>query len=204
MPPPEPTEPHRPLQTSTRPRVLASASRRSLPVSPAPADVRDLGAPEKPLEPSWPPAPWPQSATDETRDLPVGEPQGSRGEAHDQSLAVPRVAAPSAATYGTVAAPRSTTRLSAHASSALLEESRCLASVRAALHAGDPNRALDLLTLMPSTPALAQERESLTIEAMAEKPGLRAAAAERARVFLEAYPDSPYRARIRSVTLDRK
>jgi hypothetical protein len=79
-----------------------------------------------------------------------------------------------------------------------------LASARAALHAGDPNRALDLLTLMPSTPALAQERESLTIEAMAEKPGLRAAAAERARVFLEAYPDSPYRARIRSVTLDRK
>jgi len=51
---------------------------------------------------------------------------------------------------------------------------------------------------------LAQEREALTIEAMAEKPDLRAAATERALLFLRAYPDSPYRARVRSLVLERK
>jgi hypothetical protein len=48
---------------------------------------------------------------------------------------------------------------------------------------------------------LAQEREALTIEAMAAKPALRAKAAARARAFMTAYPQSPYRARIRAIAL---
>jgi hypothetical protein len=84
----------------------------------------------------------------------------------------------------------------------LLAESRQLERARAALRAGDPDRALVLLA-PGSLPAatLVQEREALTIEALAAKPALRAQATARARAFLAAYPQSPYRARIRAVAL---
>jgi hypothetical protein len=84
----------------------------------------------------------------------------------------------------------------------LLKDSRQLAHARAALRAHDPDRALELLRVGPSrTTALAQEREALTIEALAAKPALRAKATARARAFLAAYPQSPYRARIRPIAL---
>ena len=97
-----------------------------------------------------------------------------------------------------------TVRPSVYATNALVEESRCLARARAALHSHDPDRALELLSTVPNSPALAQEREALTIEAMTKRPDLRAAASERARLFLCAYPDSPHRARITSLFLERK
>jgi hypothetical protein len=85
----------------------------------------------------------------------------------------------------------------------LLQESRRLDRARTALRAGEPAHALRLLRDgAPGTTALAQEREALTIEAQAAIPTLRAAATERARVFLRAYPGSPYRARIKAVVSD--
>ncbi len=85
----------------------------------------------------------------------------------------------------------------------LLEEGRQLGLARAALRAHDPDRALALLKSDTArSTALAQEREALTIEALAAKPALRARATARARAFMKAYPQSPYRARIRAIALD--
>jgi hypothetical protein len=85
----------------------------------------------------------------------------------------------------------------------LLQESRRLDRARTALRAGEPAHALRLLRDgAPETTALAQEREALTIEAQAAIPALRAAAGERARAFLRAYPGSPYRARIKAIVFD--
>ena len=89
------------------------------------------------------------------------------------------------------------------ATNELLEEGRRLARARAALRAHDPERALALLqTGAAGTAALAQEREALTIEALASRPSSRAQAAERARAFMRAYPDSPYRARIKAMVFE--
>lgn len=85
----------------------------------------------------------------------------------------------------------------------LLQESRRLDRARTALRADEPAHALRLLReSTPGTAALAQEREALTIEAQAAIPALRAAATERARAFLHAYPKSPYRARIKAIVFD--
>lgn len=85
----------------------------------------------------------------------------------------------------------------------LLKESRQLGRARAALLARDPDHALELLKSDASrSTALAQEREALTIEALAAKPLLRAQATVRARAFMKAYPQSPYRARIRAIELE--
>ncbi|MBN2575244.1 MAG: hypothetical protein JXP73_11835 [Deltaproteobacteria bacterium] len=86
-----------------------------------------------------------------------------------------------------------------------MHESRRLARARAALRAHDPDRALELLEKgTPRTAALAQEREALTIEALAAKPEHRALASERALAFMRAYPQSPYRARVRALVLEGK
>jgi len=85
----------------------------------------------------------------------------------------------------------------------LLEEGRRLASARAALRAHEPEHALELLQKgTAGTHALAQEREALTIEALASRPASRAQAAARARTFMATYPDSPYRARIKAVVFE--
>jgi hypothetical protein len=85
----------------------------------------------------------------------------------------------------------------------LLEESRRLERARAALRSNDPDGALQWLAV-GSTRALIQEREALTIEAMNAKPGLRAAAAERAESFLRTYPESPYRGHVKAIAVGRK
>jgi hypothetical protein len=85
----------------------------------------------------------------------------------------------------------------------LLEESRRLDRVRTALRAHHPDRALQLLKLdAPANSPLGQEREALTIEAQAAKPSLRPAATDRARAFMRAHPQSPYRARIRAISFE--
>jgi hypothetical protein len=61
-----------------------------------------------------------------------------------------------------------------------------------------------LETGAPGTAALAQEREALTIEALAGKPASRAGAAERARAFMRTYPESPYRARIKAIVFENQ
>lgn len=85
----------------------------------------------------------------------------------------------------------------------LLLDSRRLELARAALRAKDPDRALRWLSASTSS-ALAQEREALTVEAMAAKPDLRTAAAERARRFLRTYPQSPYRSHIKAIAAQTK
>jgi hypothetical protein len=89
------------------------------------------------------------------------------------------------------------------ATNQLLEEGRRLTRARAALRDHDPEHALALLRMGGSgTAALAQEREALTVEALAGRPATRAQAAELAQHFLRTYPDSPYRARIKVIVFD--
>jgi hypothetical protein len=84
----------------------------------------------------------------------------------------------------------------------LLEEGRRLSRARTALRAHDPEAALKLLQSGPAGNAgLAQEREALTIEALWSRPPSRAEAEKRARAFMLAYPDSPYRARLKALVL---
>ena len=85
--------------------------------------------------------------------------------------------------------------------SQLREESVAVLEARAALRAGDAARSLALLEqarLRYPHGALSQEREALTIQALAHG-GDRASAARRARAFLRAYPQSPYVADVRLV-----
>lgn len=80
----------------------------------------------------------------------------------------------------------------------LLEESRRLAEARDALRRGDASGALaQLADLQRAVPGgiLGQEREALTIEALA-KSGRSSEAQTRARAFLQAYPQSPHAARV--------
>ncbi len=87
-------------------------------------------------------------------------------------------------------------------SNELLQEGRRLSRARAALRAHDPETALALLQAgSGATAGLAEEREALTIEALWLRPSSRGEAQLRARAFMTAYPDSPYRARIRALVL---
>jgi outer membrane protein assembly factor BamD (BamD/ComL family) len=81
------------------------------------------------------------------------------------------------------------------------EEMRLVSAARETLRAGSATRALELLDearrRFPSG-TLVQEREALTIEAMA-RSGQRDAAVARARAFARDYPGSPYTARVQAV-----
>jgi hypothetical protein len=86
------------------------------------------------------------------------------------------------------------------ASSAIREESRLVAAARDALRSGNAGRALALLERARREfprGTLAQEREALSIEALAAS-GQTKVAAERARRFLDAHPSSMHAARVRS------
>ena len=85
------------------------------------------------------------------------------------------------------------------AGSQLLEESHALLDARAALRAGDATHALTLLERARSRfprGSLGQEREALTVEALA-RSGQSTKARLRAEKFLRAYPQSPYAADVR-------
>jgi hypothetical protein len=85
----------------------------------------------------------------------------------------------------------------------LLEEGRRLDRARIALRAHDSEQALRLLGEgTVRTSELAQEREALTIEALASKPAQRGRATDRARTFMQAYPNSPYRERIKAIIFE--
>jgi outer membrane protein assembly factor BamD (BamD/ComL family) len=75
---------------------------------------------------------------------------------------------------------------------------------RAALRAGDAARCLTLLEQARARfprGALGQEREALTVEALA-RAGQSAAAKRRAAAFLRAHPQSPYVADLRRLAED--
>lgn len=84
-------------------------------------------------------------------------------------------------------------------SSTLREESRLLLEARAALRGERPALALRLLrraAIRYPHGALAEEREALTIEALAEQ-GQSQEAAERAEAYLRHFPRSPHAADVR-------
>lgn len=86
-----------------------------------------------------------------------------------------------------------------HATSALREESLVLLEARAALRAGNPGSALELLNRARARfprGALVQEREALTIEALS-RSGQPQVAAQRAEAFLRQFPRSPHAADVR-------
>ena len=85
--------------------------------------------------------------------------------------------------------------------SQLREESMAVLEARSALRSGDAARSLALLEqarLRFARGALGQEREALTIEALAQS-GQSAAARRRAEAFLRANPRSPHAADIRRI-----
>ena len=90
------------------------------------------------------------------------------------------------------------------ASTAIREESRLVATARDALRSGNAGRALALLERARREfphGTLAQEREALSIEALAVS-GQTSLAAERARRFLRAHPSSMHAARVRAFAGD--
>ena len=83
--------------------------------------------------------------------------------------------------------------------SRLAEESRMVLEARNALRSGDPGAALRLLEaarIAFPDGGLVQEREALTIEALA-RSGQREVASRRAEAFLRDYPKSPHAADVR-------
>jgi hypothetical protein len=98
-------------------------------------------------------------------------------------------------------APEAGTGIATERTAALLGESQKLADARALLRAGAVASALDaLLALERELPngILAQERESLTIEALSVL-GQRESAQRRAARFLARYPASPHAEAVRRV-----
>jgi hypothetical protein len=128
------------------------------------------------------------------------------------ALPAPRIAAP-VASANTRPAPSPVTSAPAGAApissppraapaSLLEEESAAVVEIRRTLRAGDAGGALRLLEKARARFArgmLGQERESLTIEALA-RSGSREAAAGRADAFLRANPKSPYATDVRRFT----
>jgi hypothetical protein len=108
------------------------------------------------------------------------------------------IPAPSVATFGeTLEAPRVT---APDHQSQLKEEADLLRQARAKLRAGELANALELLDESKrrfAAPELYQEREALLIELLA-RTGRTTAAAERARVFLRSFPESPHADRLRA------
>lgn len=98
-------------------------------------------------------------------------------------------------------APRGRPEGPAARASLLREESLLVAEARKALRSGRPAEALRLLEGARAKfegGALAQEREVLAIEALAES-GRRAEAASRAEAFLRLFPHSPHADRVRAL-----
>jgi hypothetical protein len=105
-------------------------------------------------------------------------------------------------TSSSSAAPAVAPLASVALASQLREESLAVLGIRQALRSGDASSALKLLEQARARfprGALGQEREALTIEALAQS-GAHAAAERRAAAFLRAYPNSPYAADVQRHT----
>ena len=138
-------------------------------------------------------APFAPSAAHESADLSAKEPTT---EPESATWVAP--AAPGARE----APPVSTSREPSTSKSALRDESSAVLEIRRTLRTGDASGALRLLEQARQRfpkGALSQEREALSIEALA-KSGAKAAAARRAQAFLHAYPKSPYASDVQSFT----
>ncbi|MFT3773663.1 MAG: hypothetical protein QM820_50455 [Minicystis sp.] len=120
--------------------------------------------------------------------VPSAEPAAPRHVAVDPR---PAVSATASATVEPAAA-------AAERETMLREESRMVAEARDALRRGDAGGALTMLEQIRAKfpgGVLAQEREALSIEALA-RSGRKGDAAARAAAFVKAYPTSPLAARV--------
>jgi hypothetical protein len=127
-----------------------------------------------------------------TRTLPAATPAFSAATSATPETTPAPVPAPTTQAASSDAKPPAS-------SSQLREESIALLAARAALRAGDAARSLTLLEqarVRFPRGALGQEREALTIQALAQS-GERASARRRADAFLRAHPQSPYVADVR-------
>jgi hypothetical protein len=172
------------------PAALGGAEQRGLDVAPAlPAQVPTGDAP--------PPITREQTRAIAPPSVP-GEPRAERPSGVSPSEPAPGdgAAAPAGSPGGDalVATPEEARR------SRLREESALVGEARGALRAGNAGQALTLLesarTRFPDG-ILGQEREALTIEALA-RSGNAAVASARARAFLAAYPSSAHAERIQT------
>ena len=187
-----------PKTAKAEPHLLPAAS----PIPPEPQmqpPAETTGSAIAPPESRWRPEKFarPRSAASTPSPIaPAVAPQPSLAEDRP-----PPAPAPIGHVVAEVAAPPTSAPVPVNE---LLEEGRRLDRARIALRAHDPDLALQLLGVgtAGTTTALAQEREALTIEAQAAKPALRAKATERARAFMQAYPNSPYRARIKAIVFE--
>jgi hypothetical protein len=124
-------------------------------------------------------------------------PAVSAAPAHVASAAHSGKAAPA---HSAAVAPSSVASV-ASGTSDVSDESRAVTDARNALHGGNSASALAILSQAQQrfgNGVLGQEREALTIEALA-KSGQSAAARARGQVFLKNYANSPYSARIRTL-----
>jgi len=144
------------------------------------------------------------SAVSASAASPVQDPPPSASQVSEAAVPAASAAMGSAPPNATARAPNppATSReLGASAKkSALGDESAAVLEIRRALRAGDASHALRLLEQARQRfpkGALGQEREALTIEALA-KSGARAAASRKAEAFLRAYPKSPYASDVQS------
>ncbi len=169
-----------PVVTGSAPIAVATSSAPVLPGEPAPRTPLGSGRAVDASSPRPAPAP--------------GEPVAASKPASDPAVVAPVVAAASGSS-GADAAPSP----QVERASRLREESALVGQANAALHAGNAAEALRLLneatTRFPGG-VLGQERELLTIDALA-RSGQRAAASQRAAAFLAAHPASPHAARLR-------
>jgi hypothetical protein len=143
---------------------------------------------------------WRSSAPPAVVQVPVAAKAPAAPSASAASLAPSTSVAPTSSGVPPAAAPLDV-RPHLAAASQLREESLALLEARSALRSGDAARSLTLLEqarVRFPRGALGQEREALTIEALA-RSGQVAAAQRRAASFVRAHPNSPYVADVRRV-----
>jgi hypothetical protein len=129
----------------------------------------------------------------------------AQGASQSTATSAPRSAArstsaPAASSEGVAPAPEARAA-EAPPASRLREESAAVVAIRKTLVAGDPAEALRLLERARAefpNGALVQEREALTVRALAES-GRKDAARKRGEAFLRAFPRSPHAAEVREL-----
>jgi hypothetical protein len=182
------------LDTSSEPRKQADTASAPATVVAGPGRIAEL-----PNLPSPVPVGSDEAALSSGPSTkPSREAPSAPGQLAPNTPALPSRPAPSVAEFGELnEAPRPSAEQRA---SDLRQEALLLRQARQRLRAGDltsANRLLEESKARFAFPQLHQEREALAIELLF-RSDQRAAAAERARLFLKAFPESPHASHVRS------
>jgi hypothetical protein len=183
---------------------IGVAALRSARPSSARLDSREMVAPAGPPEPA--PASRPaETRSPETASADDGEAIGPATEHKPHARNAPHLASRSApaavASTEDTAPSRAEPAPEARAASRLREESAAVVAIRRTLVAGDAAEALRMLDRARAdfpNGALVQEREALTVRALAAS-GQVASARKRGEAFLRAFPGSPHAAEVRAL-----